>query len=83
MGKYGLKDERGIPRVKADAEEIAGALGGVKRGENWLCFCPVHDDATRSLSVKDGKRGKLLIYCFAGCSFLALRESLERLGLDI
>jgi hypothetical protein len=28
-----------------------------------------HGDRNPSLSVKDGRDGKLLFYCFAGCSF--------------
>lgn len=75
--------KKSFTRSRADAKEIAEALGGQERGGNFMCFCPVHDDTTRSLSVKQGRGGKVLVYCFAGCGFEEVKESLERLGLDI
>lgn len=34
-----------------------------------MAKCPAHDDRTQSLSVKVGDTGKLLLKCFAGCTF--------------
>ena len=55
------------------AHDVAVALGGKKGSDgNFMCRCPgpVHKNGDRrpSLSVKDG-RDKLLLYCFAGCSY--------------
>jgi hypothetical protein len=49
-------------------------------GEGWLTRCPAHDDRRPSLSIRDGKDGRLLVYCFAGCSFRKVFEALERKG---
>lgn len=38
-------------------------------GKGWLDCCPAHDDQTPSLSINLGADGKLLLHCFAGCSF--------------
>jgi hypothetical protein len=38
-------------------------------GSEWSarCPCPEHDDKTPSLSVGEGKNGKPVLHCFAGC----------------
>lgn len=47
----------------------------------WLAFCPCHNDGAkqgrRSLSITE-KNGKILLYCFAGCSY---KDIVEALGL--
>ena len=35
----------------------------------WIDRCPAHDDHRPSLSITETPEGKLLLYCFAGCSF--------------
>ena len=61
-----------------NAAKIAKAHNGYKAGSNWICRCPAHDDKAPSLSIRDGRDGKLLVRCFAGCDPLdvlaALRE---------
>src|SRR5215469_11877575 len=50
------------------AERIAQQLGSAKRnGSGWLCKCPCHDDKKASLSIADGRNGKIILHCFAGC----------------
>jgi hypothetical protein len=47
---------------------VLSKLTGIKRyGDRWMALCPAHADrnATLSLSEKDGK---ILLYCFAGCT---------------
>lgn len=34
-----------------------------------MARCPAHEDNVRSLSVKEGKDGRALLRCFAGCTF--------------
>ena len=60
---------------RVTVDEILGRLDGVKRG---LARCPAHDDHNPSLSVSEGKDGRVLLHCFAGCETSAI---LERLGL--
>lgn len=37
-----------------------------------LVRCPAHEDNTESLSIRQTLEGKVLIHCFAGCSFAAV-----------
>jgi hypothetical protein len=62
--------------------DILSRLRGVRRsGDGYTAFCPAHsDDKTPSLSIREGKNGKVLLHCFggAGCSY---RQIVEALGL--
>lgn len=49
------------------AESIAKALGGRKAGGAWMACCPAHEDREPSLSIVDGKGGRVLVRCHAGC----------------
>ena len=40
-----------------------------RSGRGWLARCPCHEDREPSLSVGEGDAGRLLIHCFAGCTF--------------
>jgi hypothetical protein len=65
------------------AGKIARALGGSSVPDasgNYLCRCPVHGDQRPSLSICD-RDGKLLLHCFAGCSYSDLIAALKRLTL--
>ena len=37
-------------------------------GGQYIACCPAHDDKTPSLSIREVEDGRVLIYCFAGCS---------------
>jgi hypothetical protein len=70
------------------AREIAAKLGGETRPDasgNYSCHCPSpmhkNGDANPSLSVKDGKNGRPLLFCFAGCSFNDIVAALEDRGI--
>lgn len=63
------------------AERIATALGGRRVGGGWMARCPAHDDATPSLAIKDGRDGKVLVHCFAGCEQAAVIAALRERGL--
>lgn len=53
-----------------NAEQIAQTLDGVRKvGSNWVGRCPSHDDRHASLSVGTGDDGRVLMKCYAGCSF--------------
>jgi hypothetical protein len=54
-----------------NAVDFLTRLEKVKRtaeGE-WLACCPAHDDKSPSLAVKEASDGRILVHCFAGCSF--------------
>ncbi len=50
------------------AQDILSRLQGVKGGHGqWTARCPAHDDRQNSLSVGEGKDGRVLLRCHAGC----------------
>lgn len=63
------------------ARDLTTALGGHWHGQYGMACCPAHEDRSPSLSIADGDSGKLLLTCFAGCSFDAIRSELMRHGL--
>ena len=69
--------------MRNGARDIAFTLNGKRMGDgNYMCCCPgpTHKNGDRnpSLSVKDGRNGKPLLYCFAGCSYDEIVTALER-----
>jgi putative DNA primase/helicase len=61
------------------AAEIAAALGGRREGRQWRCRCPVHGG--RSLFVRDGDVGRILVFCHGGCEARDVLAELRRSGL--
>jgi hypothetical protein len=70
-----------------NAARIGLALRGKKNGSGWLvsCPCPNHGngrgDRNPSLSVSDGDDGRLLVRCFAGCTFEDVMDQFRDRGL--
>jgi hypothetical protein len=63
------------------AVEIAARLGRARReGRGWRTECPVHHG--HSLNLADGRDGKLLVTCWAGCAAEEIFDELRRLDLD-
>jgi hypothetical protein len=51
-------------------EDVLSRLEGVRSMNSyWIARCPAHDDRTASLSIREGQRGRVLLYCFAGCNY--------------
>ncbi|WP_375702907.1 toprim domain-containing protein [Bartonella sp. AA131HXZ] len=63
------------------AQKITCALRGVWHGRYGTARCPAHDDRLPSLSLANGHDGRLLLYCYAGCSFREIIQALIRIGL--
>lgn len=61
--------------------EIARALGGRKSGAGWSAKCPAHEDRTPSLSISQGRDGKILFRCHAGCTQEDVIAALKARGL--
>lgn len=56
-------------------------LEGVRAsGKGYIARCPAHDDHSPSLSIREGDDGRVLLHCFAGCSF---RQIIAAMGLDV
>jgi len=49
-------------------------------GNGWSGHCPAHDDGRSSLSVSEGKDGRVLLKCHAGCS---TEDVVQALGLHM
>ena len=61
------------------AAEIAAALEGRRVGRQWRCRCPIHGG--RSLLVRDGLAGRILVFCHGGCEARDVLAELRRSGL--
>jgi putative DNA primase/helicase len=61
------------------AAEIAAALEGRREGRQWRCRCPIHGG--RSLLVRDGNVGRILVFCHGGCEARDVLAELRRSGL--
>ena len=60
---------------------ILSRLNGVKPcGNGWKALCPAHDDQKQSLHVSEGKDGRILAYCHAGCS---INDICQALGIEL
>lgn len=43
----------------------------------YMAICPAHKDKSPSLSVTQGQNGRIVVYCFAGCSLQEIATSLN------
>ena len=50
-----------------DTQTIAESLGAKRSGKGWIAKCPAHEDRSPSLSITEGRDGRVLIKCHAGC----------------
>ena len=64
-----------------DARAVTRALKGRWHGGYGTARCPAHEDRHPSLSLRDGRDGRLLAYCHAGCDWAAVACALRGLGL--
>ena len=50
---------------------VLDRLGDAVRpnGSGWVACCPAHEDGEPSLSIGIGQGGRVLLTCFAGCTF--------------
>ena len=51
---------------------------GLQKGKGWLC--PAHEDTSPSLSITEGRDGRVLVKCHTGCTF---QEILAALSLEL
>lgn len=58
--------------------DILSSLSGVRRsGNGWVARCPAHNDRNPSLSIRVTPEGRVLMKCFAGCSFEDIRRAIS------
>jgi hypothetical protein len=72
-----------VPKRVFDGEEsprlaaILARLDCVRpNGRGWAARCPAHEDRNPSLSIGEGREGKILLHCFGGCTSEAVCDSL-------
>lgn len=64
-----------------NVNEILSKLKKVKKTKNgWLACCPAHKDKTPSLKISIGDKGRILMYCHAGCT---LKQICHALGITV
>jgi len=49
--------------------DVAQRLDARRSGNGYMARCPAHDDSKASLSISEGRDGRVLLKCFAGCTF--------------
>jgi hypothetical protein len=63
------------------AKELVAKLSGKWHGSYGLARCPAHKDRTPSLSISDGRDGRLLLKCHGGCPWEAILNALREKGV--
>lgn len=65
----------GLPRKRIGVGDRAPTLGECANlktyifgGHRWVAKCPAHKDRSASLSIREGRDGRILLHCFAGCA---------------
>lgn len=58
------------------ALEIAQIAQARMIAKGWIALCPAHADRLPSLSIREGRGGRTLLRCFAGCSAEAIAHAL-------
>lgn len=64
------------------ADALISRLEGVRRrGPGaWVARCPAHEDRSPSLTIAEVPDGRVLVHCFAGCSF---EEIIGAVGVEL
>ena len=60
---------------------LAGLDKVSKVGSGWKACCPAHDDHKPSLSLRESRRGRILVRCRSGCSQDEVIGALRSMGL--
>ena len=69
-------------RLMQKAFDLVKNLNGKWYRNYGLAFCPAHENTkTPSLSISESPDGKLLLTCFAGCTFEAITRACRSRGL--
>lgn len=63
--------QRNATANESPIEKVLARLDAVRETGpgKWTARCPAHEDRSPSLSISEAEDGKVLLHCFAGCSF--------------
>lgn len=57
-----------IVAASAPVQRVLERLASVKRGASgWVARCPAHEDNNPSLTISEGRDGRAVLHCHAGC----------------
>lgn len=74
-----LRSDARDSRLGSPVARVLERLQLVQRsGQGWSARCPAHRDDRASLSIGEGRDGRVLIHCFAGCD---VTEVVDAIGL--
>ena len=62
-GAHALTGSACLEKVLARLDKVKSDGAG-----KWKACCPAHDDKGPSLGIREGRDGKVLLHCFAGCT---------------
>lgn len=65
------------------AADLAERLHAKRNGAGWIAGCPAHEDDTPSLSITEGRDGRILLYDHGGCSTATILETLHLTERDL
>ena len=60
--------------------DLAARLHARRSGSGYIARCPAHGDRSPSLSISNGRDGRILLRCHAGCDTFAI---VKALGLQV
>jgi len=61
-----------------NAESFAELVKARRAGRGrWMARCPAHEDGSPSLSISEGRDGRVLLNCFAGCRLTSILQALN------
>jgi hypothetical protein len=70
-----------VDTCQSPLDVVLSRLKGVRRsGKQWTALCPAHDDRHQSLSISEGRDGRVLLKCHAGCDAQAI---VRAIGLEL
>lgn len=81
MFNYNRSDKKGLS-FQQFLDLVTGKTNYLPKvcGRSYKLRCPAHNDTRPSLSVSEGDDGKILLYCFSGCS---ARDVCNVLGIKV
>lgn len=67
--------------MSSPIETVLCRLDRVRQtSRGWIACCPAHEDRSPSLSISEGRDGRVLVHCFGGCK---ADEITRALGLEL
>ena len=72
-----------LERFERTLVEAGCKQGRASQSAERMWSCPVHQDRTPSLSIREAPDGRILFHCHAGCSQDAVLEALGLTGRDL